>query len=400
MRRPTLAAAAAAGLYVAIALVLVGAPRVGCSGQEGAVSPSALVSRPVERLSCFVHYDGSEYVKIAERGYWYVPGEQSPIVWFPAYPMAMRAAAGLFGGPAGAGAAITFASGLVATLLLWRWLGRRVPDARAQWLSLAIWLLYPYATYLYGVVYADAFLVVFVIGAFLLVERRSYLLAAVAGALATATRPTAVVLVPALVLLALERDGVLGSDPEATGWRAVVAWPRRLERSSLRPRVLAPALSILGLLGYVGWLGARFGAPLSFATNESAFFPGDLPFTKSRFVNTLLQPSAQPGVWITLVAQGCIALGTLFLAPRVARRFGFAYGLFTALLVLLPTATSPDFMGLGRYLLPAFPTAAVVGEWLAERWPERRGLAVGWLVLSALALVWFATFFARGSYLA
>src|SRR5688572_22754264 len=36
-------------------------------------------------------WDGGWYLSIARAGYWYRPGEQSPVAFFPAYPLAIRA---------------------------------------------------------------------------------------------------------------------------------------------------------------------------------------------------------------------------------------------------------------------------------------------------------------------
>ena len=399
-RRPAVVGALlAASLYSAIALVLVVSPRIGCSGLVRTDPIADLRHDPVRRLSCFVQYDGIEYVGIARRGYWYLPQEQSPVVWFPVYPLAMRWTAGAFGGLSGAGAVLSYLGGLAATVLLWWWLRAKVPDRRARGLALACWLLYPYAFFLYGVIYADALCAAFLLGAFVLVERRCFVASGIVGALATATRPTAAAVIPAIVLLALERDGVIAAVEAGPGWRGRLRVPSVVDRGRLRPRTLAPAVSILGIGGYVTYLGVRFGAPLAFATNESTFRPGDVPLTKWAFVNTLSQPGAQPGIWLTLLAQAGIAIGVLLAIPHVARRFGFAYALFVALLLGVPALTSADLMGVGRYLLPAFPVAALGGEWLAERWPERRKAAIGTLVGGALGLVWLATFFARGSYL-
>src|SRR5688572_33391170 len=34
----------------------------------------------------WAHWDSSWYASIADEGYWYVPGRQSPVAFFPAYP--------------------------------------------------------------------------------------------------------------------------------------------------------------------------------------------------------------------------------------------------------------------------------------------------------------------------
>lgn len=386
--------------FLAMTYVVLVAPRVGCSGLMGTDPWDQMRTDPVSRLGCVEQFDGHEYLAISERGYWYAPQEQSPVVWFPLYPLAIRAAGLLVAEPLLAAVGVSLWAGLVSVVLLWRWLALKLPTWRARAMALAVFMLYPYGWYLYGVVYADALFLAFVLLAFSLVERRSLVLAGVAGALATACRPTGLALVPALVLLGLQRDGVLWLDREATGVVRRFALPLRVDRSRLRPRSFGPALSLLGVGSYLGYLWVRFGAPLAFSTNESTFRPGDLPVTKSALINSILEPTADPVVTATLVAQAAIALGALWLVPAVCRRFGAAYGLFVALLVAMPTVSSADYMGTGRYLMCAFPLAALIGERLAEVWPERSWPAVAWMAVSAAGMLVLSTLFAAGYYVA
>ena len=52
-------------------------------------------------------------------------------------------------------------------------------------------------------------------------------------------------------------------------------------------------------------------------------------------------------------------------------------------------------MGSGRYLIAAFPVAALAGEWLSTRRVPRRG----WLAVSAVAMIGMSMGFARSWYL-
>jgi branched-chain amino acid transport system permease protein len=101
------------------------------------------------------------------------------------------------------------------------------------------------------------------------------------------------------------------------------------------------------------------------------------------------------GVFLGCLALG-VAIGLLFTLPRIARRFGWTYAVFTAGVLLLPIIGTKDFMGTGRYLLVAFPVFALVGEWLADR-PRLRPAV---LVVSGSTLLFLTTLFARGHYLA
>ena len=156
-------------------------------------------------------FDAGWYELIAKRGYIHYPNSQSTVAFFPGYPLAMRAAAPLFGGNVSvAGVVLTLLSGVIAVGLFANWCRDRL-DHRAAVLAVALILVYPYSFYLAGPIYADAFFLAASLGAFHFVERDRTVLAGLCGALATATRPVAPAIVLALVLRVAERRGALRS---------------------------------------------------------------------------------------------------------------------------------------------------------------------------------------------
>lgn len=107
-------------------------------------------------------------------------------------------------------------------------------------------------------------------------------------------------------------------------------------------------------------------------------------------------PGSGPRYFAIVTLQGLLVLGLVALVPRVIKRFGWAYGLYTLGLLAFPLIGSKDFQGLGRYALGAFPAFAVAGELLAER-PRLRRL---WFAAAFCALCFFTAAFARGGYVA
>ena len=59
-------------------------------------------------LAGWIRWDSGWYGMIASRGYWYLPGRQSPVAFFPGYPTAMRAGGWLVGN--------VFLAGILVTL--------------------------------------------------------------------------------------------------------------------------------------------------------------------------------------------------------------------------------------------------------------------------------------------
>lgn len=312
-------------------------------------------------------FDGPRYEEIARTGYAYVAGRPSNIVWFPLYPLAMRAIRPVVGDLALAGVVITWCGGLLAVVAFWAWIRDRGLAGRSAVVALALFLVYPYGYYLYGVVYADALLLGLTVSAFVLVHRSHPVLGGLVGALATATRPSGLAVVPGLVLLGLEVDGVLTVSRDASGLVAALRLPIRVQRERLRARSFGPLLSLGGVVAYGAYLWVRWGNPLLFAINERAYHPEDKPLLKKAFFYKVIHWGDDPTYATTIVGQALVCLIVIACIPAVCRRFGFAYGAFCAALVAIPTLSTGDFMGTGRYLMAAFPVTALLGERLARR---------------------------------
>ncbi|HYX44994.1 MAG TPA: mannosyltransferase family protein [Acidimicrobiales bacterium] len=322
-------------------------------------------------LEGWVHWDAGWYHSIAEKGYSYVPGRQSAVAFFPAYPLAMRAGRAVVGDSLLAGILVTLGAGLVLATLLWGWLRERL-SSPAAWTAMGLFLLYPYAYYLFGVVYADALFVAAVVGAFVLLERDHPWWAGLVGALATAARPVGLVVVAGLVLRAVERRG------------------------GIRWSDAGVLLSLGGLGAYCVYLADRFGNPFLFAEVEQYWGQGAGPRTwfKLDFFEGVTK-FGDPPAWVAYVSHPVVTVVALALVPLVFRRFGWGYGVYCLLIVAVPALSTKDFFGMGRYVLAAFPCFAVAGELLAAR-PRLRATA---LALSGIALVVATSLFARGSYL-
>jgi hypothetical protein len=322
-------------------------------------------------LEGWVQWDAGWYRQIAEHGYSYVPGRQSAVAFFPAYPLAMRAGRAVVGSSLLAGILVTLSAGLALAALFWSWLRERLTPP-AAWTAMALFLLYPYAYYLFGAVYADALFVAAAVGAFVLLERGHPWWAGLVGAVATAARPVGLVVVAGLVLRAVER------------------------RRGIRWTDAGVLLSVAGLLAYCVYLADRFGNPFLFAEVEQYWGQDAGPRTwlKLEFFEGVTR-FGDPPAWVAYVSHPVVTLTALALVPLVFRRFGWGYGVYCLLVVALPALSTKDFFGMGRYILAAFPCFAVAGELLLAR-PRLRAAA---LVLSGAALVVATSLFARGSYI-
>lgn len=328
-------------------------------------------------IEALVHWDAGWYGSIADGGYWLIPGQQSPVAFFPLYPLAIHALTLVGINRWVAGSLVSLLCALVALLLFSQW--ARLRDEK--YAPTAFWLLtlYPFAEYLYGVVYSDALFLVLVVAAFLSLEKGKHGWAFFFGMLATACRPVA----PAVVI------GLLARSIEI----------RVKSGQKVRFVDLIPALSGIGLASYMAYLQWKFGDALAFAHVQSApgwdHQPGWHSWLKLEWFRIMF-PKVAPIIAVRLGGHAAVTIGALALVVPTFKRLGWGYGLYVLLVVGIPALSSHDFQGLGRYVMAAFPLFLVLAQLIGERVRMRRLVLVGFaLLLAALSLA-----FGAGGYVA
>lgn len=353
-------------------------------------------------------FDGRWYDLIVTQGYWFNgPSVQSSVAYFPGYPIVLWMLHAVTGISVKLlGSIVTIACGAGVAVLFVSWGRLRATDRVAR-IALITLLLYPYAFYLMGAVYGDALFLLAALGAFVLLERDHAVLAGLAGAVATATRPVGIALIVGLIALTLWRRHVI----EAGDGRLRM----RIEWRRLRWSDSGVLLSFGGLLGYMTFLGIRFGHPFAFDEVQQApgWDQGAGPRTWLKI--TWFQQIKNLPTWFidwirngdtatfekvmyaaTVIMQGLFVLGFLFLAWQVWRRFGWGYGVYSFALLAIPLLGTKDFQGSGRYLLAAFPCFLALGAFFEGR----AVLRWAWWGSSAFVLLAWAFAFGRGYYVA
>lgn len=337
---------------------------------------------PVVRLDEYVvmgwvGWDSSWYMRIAQEGYEYTPGQQSSVAFFPLYPLAIRAVEQLGPNVYQAGVLVTLLCGPLALLLFLRWARTRVEDETTALQASLLLALYPFTFFLYGVMYSDALFLLLVVGAFLLLEKGHLVPAVLLGAVATAARPVAPAVVLGLIARRLEWKRERGQR-----WSAID---------------LLPVLSALGFGLYMLYLGERFGAPFAFAETQVGWgqAPGWESWLKVHWLHTVFGHGTNGETRLRLIIHGLLTVGALALVWPTFKRLGWGYGVFCAALVGIPTVATKDFMGMGRYLISAFPLFLTLALLLRERPRVRQAL----LAVGAVSLVLLSAAFGLDHYI-
>ena len=307
----------------------------------------------------FVAWDSGWYWDIATRGYYFRPDAQSSIAFFPLYPMLMRAVAAPFGGGAGAtwiaGIAVSLVAYLLALAAIHQFTERVFGSRDIARRTVLFMAVFPWSVF-HTRVYPES---LFLLTSVLAIGRAwdgKWRQAGVWGALATLTRPNAILIAIPLVLLA-----AAGRPPLRT----------------LVTRLIALAPVPAAFAGFSAYAYSLSGEPLGWMAAQShwGYSLGHLPWqTLQQLIGDLIEHGPYGYFFISDAApfelfHGIAALIFLGLTPLVFRRLGPAMGAYVLASLLLPLSSNA-LEGVGRYASVLFPVFMLAGSMTSPRQHE------------------------------
>jgi len=325
----------------------------------------------------FLNFDGEHYASIAYQGY-------LPLTYFyfPFYPLVAR----LIVSPLGESFINVAISGLLVSNLsfavglfgLWK-LVRLDYKRNVATLTVILLLLFPTSFY-FGAFYTESLVFALIVWAFYLARKRQWLAVGILAAMATATRITALALLPAL---------------------AYEVWEyRRKKNGKIALPIISLALIPMGLGIYMYYLYRVTGDPLEFFNAISLFGQQRsaeivlLPQVFYRYffkVLPNLDYSYFPAVFTSYLEIGSAVL-FFILGVWAFFKIRLSYAFFLAAGYLIPPL-SGSFSSFPRYVLILFPAFILLAVWLNKKSKIVRKMV--FLILFVLLSVACALF-ARG----
>jgi Gpi18-like mannosyltransferase len=339
------------------------------------------------------------YLTIATHGYSYDPMQASNVAYFPLYPLLIRSASRLGGvTPVWSGLFVSNLSLLVALAVAFRyfWIRGGGAASRAPVLAVLALALFPTGLFL-RCVHSESLLLLWVVLALYSMLRGWPLWScAVIVGLATASRPTGIVLVIPLGLHV---------------WTSSPNWIIRARRYSY-----AMPLACSGLAIYMLFLASVYDDAFAFVVAHSHWrLRAEVPLWEKAWALATLEPlravyePASPAYWATVNPRAPALLNIQFANPlyfvlaliagivgRWKRWLNWGEALLVIGLVAMPYATRGYEMGMiatGRFVSVAVPMYLVLGQWLA-RVPLT--LAILLLALMGVMLTIYAALFSAG----
>ena len=187
---------------------------------------STLWGNPSPFWDAFARHDSGWYFDIARKGYdatSAVAGGRSNIAFAPVYPLLMRYVGRIFGRSSGdmylGGIVVSWVSFVLAMVVLYRLAALDLPRRRAE-RAVLLTAIFPFS-FFFGVVYSESTFLLFTLLSFYGFRTRRWGLGGIAGAIATATRVTGIMMWPALAWSAWRSAEPTKKDRLG----AAAAWP-------------------------------------------------------------------------------------------------------------------------------------------------------------------------------
>ncbi|MCB0323781.1 MAG: hypothetical protein KDD69_09420 [Bdellovibrionales bacterium] len=282
--------------------------------------------------------DARWYLDIAATGYADGPAttsEPKNWVFFPLFPLLIRAVATLVGSPLLAAVVISNISFFAALIVFQHYLlGLGATESERRF---ALWLICLFPTsYFFSLPHTESLFFLLIIAAFSATHSGRYLTAGTILSLATACRPTGLLLLPAFALALAER--------------------RVLFRL---PGLLALALAPLGVCSFMLFLWNKTGDPFAFASNQAAWGRGQQTIVELA-AKLLPYPEALMRPWDAVVLNALAALAAVVtgIIYFFERRPSWSAVMLVPVIVPLATGTVQSMCRFVMVLFPLYLLAA------------------------------------------
>lgn len=311
----------------------------------------AMLTLPGMNLaSVLTMWDGSWYLRLITGGYpSEVPMEAGRVAsntagFFPLYPIVVRAGdVVLPGGHLVAALGVATIFGALATVVVSLLADTLVGRSAAE-RAVALFCFFPGSVVL-SLAYSEGLMLAAAASCLLLLHRRQWLAAGVAAALASASRPTGIVLAA------------------SCAWAAVFAIRQRREWRAL----VAPLIAPLGMLAFFVFLEARTG-DLGFWFRTSREGWGERMDFGANTFNVAVDFFTSPFDHADQFMLGLSLLFTAGAAFCLARaRLPGVFNIYTAGILLLPIVAQTQNLR-PRFVLTAFPLFIALGLKVRGQW--------------------------------
>lgn len=331
-------------------------------------------------LDVWARWDSAFYLSIVERGYWFVPGQQSSVAFFPLYPLLVSALTPFFGTLA---AGVIVSNTLFFGALVFLYLLTDLEFNDGATASRAVFYLAAFPTsFFFSAVYTESTFLFFAIGAMYFARRNLWAWAALFGMLCASSRIVGVVMFGVIGLEWLASHGwtFKGALTTRKAWENLLGALRR-DWFNLVIIFLVP----LGLFSYMIFLNVRFDDPVAFSTTQSAWgreLVGPFIIIYNDLAGLVGGNFLTGDIWWHVILDLGAFFAVLAVSIAIWRRLGASYALYGIISIVIPASSGTG--SLSRYALVIFPLFMMLGHWGRHAWLDRTILVTFSVLLGVL----------------
>lgn len=325
-------------------------------------------------VQVYARWDSGWYYSIIERGYTFETIEQNAnIVFFPLYPLLTEMFGKLTGGYYLFSGAVISSLALAGAVLFLYFLAKLDTGKKSlALLSVLFLLLYPYA-FFHVAVYTESLFLLLVLASFYFARKKNWMAAGVCAALASATRPTGIIMGFILVIEYLEQI--------------------KFSLKKVSANILWLLISPLGLIMHMGYLFTTFGDPLLFMHAQNAWgrkgfsLSGVFEVLGSQFNDFLALFTNPTPYYLSNGTDFLVFALIILIGVYTFFKFRKSYGAFMIISILIPVMTQ-SLVSIGRYSTVLFPLFILLAMKVKKQ-PWNYALIILFSMLSTLSILMF-----------
>lgn len=339
-------------------------------------------------LDAFFRWDSDWYRSIIENGYYFTPGEQSNVAFFPLYPLLVGVLTKI-GLPVVIAGLIVSNIAFLAALYMIGEITRKLYGCSETALRSIVYCLAFPAAFFFSAFYTEGLFLGLSVGVFYSCINKKWLWAGALAGLASATRPSGIILAPIILLLWLDAHNLKFKAILAKAYWTQLCTALKSDWIIVIALLIAP----MGLISYMVYLEINFGNWLAFAKAMEAWnrhFVGPWGVIQNAWGHLTWNPfpSEFPPYGFSVLLDLFSFVSGLVLSVFVFIKLGPAYGLFCILTLLMPGVTYIQSMT--RYAATAFPIYILLATWGRHMLADRV-ILICFSLLQGICFTLFAT---------
>ncbi len=322
-------------------------------------------------------WDSGWYIGIVQNGY-----SSKSVAFFPLYPILMRMLNRITGSSSISGLLIANLSFFLALFYLYAITKQDYDDNTAG--RAVFYIAAAPSAFFFSTVYTESLFLLFVTAGFYYARKSKWGLACIAGALASATRITGVLVGVFILFEAFWQKGIRFL-PKPWSVRNQIDLLRK--DIGILPQtikgIIASIFSVTGIVAYMAYLYREFGDPLAFLHVQGSW-GRSVGF--DWFLRILQDHSQKLDIFFTIVFIPIVIITFIKFRP--------SYGLFTLLSFMIPLV-SGSILSMRRFVIVFVPCYILLALWGKKLWVDRLIIGIS-LPLQAYFVVLFSHWYFAG----